>query len=403
LVLQLGCASVEARPAAVVNERVIRTEAVEGPPAQLLTTIAAPGNGELVVETTRGCEIRERRIVERELETRYENKSPWVDVTLASGGLALTAAGITTLIDAPNVAPAHSTGPDYNPVGGGTAAVIGTGMLVGGLVLGALVAIDVVRVRRVGRRTEVIHAAGGLISAKAECQHRQGVEGVDVELRLGRLGYGAGKTDAEGRIATTLDAVLPPEAHLPLRNASAKVVVGGEVEGELDLRAFAVQREELAWQSVNLQQCADALTADACARVQSHLSEYPDGPHVEDARRTLAHAAPQLAKLNDQLAWRRVQSSMRACSGRDASEAIAIDVACGVVAGYVRDFPHGEHVREAETAVAAGRVRSSAMRATGAKNEREKCVAGCRMHCATASVSLFDECFKGCIEGQCTK
>lgn len=401
-VFLIGCAPIEAQAPTIVHERVLKTEAIPIESSEVTATIATPTDDELVVDARRACEAHERKTIERERETRYENKAPWIDVALAGGGLALLASGVITLVDAANVAPAHTTGPDYNPVGAGTAVAIGTGLLLGGAILGTVAAIDVFRARRVTSRTEVVRVDGPGNGTKLACRDQTPVEGANVELRLGRIAYGAGTTDAKGRVATTLSAVLDQDTHLPLHNASAKLVVAGQVEGEIDLRRLAAKREEEAWRSVNLQQCADGLTLDACAPVQRHLRDYPDGPHAEDARRTLARAEPQLAKLRDQLAWHRVQSSMAACA-RDAAEPTAIDVACGVVGTYVREFPHGEHVREAEAAIALGRTRSATSRANAGRNERELCIVRCRTHCATAAVSLFDDCFKGCVEGRCSK
>lgn len=397
-----GCAPLEARPATVVAERVVRTEPVEAPVEGVAATIATPAEGELVVEARRACETRERQTIERDLEVRYETKARWMDVALVSSGLALTSAGIITLVDSGKVAPGHTSGPDYNPVGRGAAVAIGSGLVIGGVALGTIAAIDFFRMGRVTRRTETVSRERHREGAKVAC--RTGVvDDAYVELRIGRVAYGAGSTDANGHLATTLDAVFGRELVLPLRESAAKVVVAGRVEGEVDLRSFAARREDEAWRRVNLQQCAEALGLDACAPVEAHLRIYPDGPHADDARRALSRAEPQLARLRDQAAWHRVQGSLVTCSGRDGAEAAAIEVACGVLGGYLRDFPRGERAREAESAVAAGRARASALRAAAGKNEKDRCVGTCRAHCATASVAHFDDCFKGCIEGRCGK
>lgn len=398
-----GCAPIEALPPRVVGEHVVTTEqVVSGASSDVTATIESFGDEELVIEARRACEAHERKTIDRELETRYDNQARWLDVVLAGSGLALATAGVITLIDSANVAPAHGTGPEYNPVGDGTAIAIGTGLLVGGAVLGTIVAIDTLRSRRVTRRTETVRVDGPPFSTKVACRDQPVVDGALVELRLGRIAYGAGLTDAHGRVATTLSAVIDRSAHVPLRHASAKVIVAGREQGEIDLRRFAVNREYEAWSQVNLQQCVEGLTLDACARVQEHLREYPDGPHADDARRTLAQAEPRLLKLKEQLAWQRLQGSLGACT-RDAAEPTAIDVACGVVAKYVRDFPRGEHVREAEAAIANGRSRAAAARESAGRNERQQCVGVCRNHCASAAISLFDDCFRGCVESRCAK
>lgn len=320
-----------------------------------------------------------------------------MDVALASGGLALTAAGIITLVDSASVAPAHTSGPDYNPIGGGTAAAIGTGLLVGGVALGAIASVDLVRARHVTRGRESIRADKPTGAGKVAC--RQGsIEGANVELRIGRVAYGAGTTDSAGHLATTLDAVLDDRVPLPLRGPPAKLVIAGRVEGEIDLRRLAMAREEDAWRRVNLQQCVEAVALDSCASVERYVHDYPDGPRAEDARGAIARAAPPLAKLREQLGWHRVQGSLPTCGGKD-SEPSAIDVACGVLVSYVLEFPRGEHIREAEAAIAAGRARSKALRA---KAERQSCVSGCRMSCQMV-VAPFDECLKTCVDRRCER
>lgn len=394
----MGCSPLEAKAPVIVDEHIVKTELIEVPLPGTKTT-ATTNDGELVVESKHLCDVREWNTVQRDVETRYETRPVWVDVLLAAGGVGAAATGLALLVDSSNVTPARSNDDGFARNGGEIA--LGTTLVVGGAVLASLAVIDFQRMRQITRTKDVDHMAGRKTAANVMC--RGGfIEGANVELRLGRVSYGAGLTDANGRLFTKLDSVLDRDVRLPLGNASAKLVIAGQVEGEVDLRALAAQRETERWRSVNLQQCAEAFTLDGCSSVESYLREYPEGTHADDARRALERAAPTLLKLRDQFAWHRIQPSMATCS-RDSSEPVAIDVACGVVSGYVRELPKGEHVREAEAAIASGKARAASLRATASKNEKEKCTSTCRTHCASASVSHFDDCFKGCIDGRCAK
>ena len=102
------------------------------------------------------AETRERQTIERDLEVRYDTKARWIDVALVSSGLALTSAGIITLVDSGKVAPRPHQRTRLQSRGRGAAVAIGSGLVIGGVALGTIAAIDFFRMGRVTRRTETV-------------------------------------------------------------------------------------------------------------------------------------------------------------------------------------------------------------------------------------------------------
>jgi len=178
------------------------------------------------------------------------------------------------------------------------------------------------------------------------------------------------------------------------------VLVSGTVVGSASLAPVFAAREARAWRSLSSSACSEPTTVRDCDGFRDFQSRFGNGEHGPEARRILEEAAPKLARLADEDAWRSsARDAADACVSKKLEEPSEIELACAPVATYLNRFPEGLHAKEADAALKKGRARVAALIADAERKERAKEEAA-RQRAASEHARRVGACKNACIS-QC--
>jgi hypothetical protein len=113
--------------------------------------------------------------------------------------------------------------------------------------------------------------------------------------------------------------------------------------------SIADRRDDQEWFAIDTVKCKIPARVEACDGVRRYLQRRPDGAHAQEANQLLAAAQPALEKLQkDEVAWQK--ANRNECAARHTSDA------CVAVEAYEIQFPTGIHAEEAHRLLKAAGV-----------------------------------------------
>ncbi len=134
----------------------------------------------------------------------------------------------------------------------------------------------------------------------------------------------------------------------PLTTAQPIATVeGNPTTGMRDMRD---QRDERDWVSIETVKCKIPARVEACNSLRQYVVHHPQGAHVQEAAEILAAAQPALEKLQrDDVAWQK--ANRNECASRRTPDA------CVGVEAYEMQFSSGVHADEARRLLKAAGVK----------------------------------------------
>lgn len=219
-----------------------------------------------------------------------------------------------------------------------------------------------------------------------------------------------GRTDQVGRLSLELGQALPDDLVLA-KSATLAIQAQGTDCGAADLSALYTLRETKAYEESNRETCAVPKSSGSCIRLQSFLSDYPDGPHSADAAAILKASHPLIEQFMDNESWARTIAPN--CTKGIAEDPAEIHAACEPYRYYLARYPSGKHAKEAHESLEIGgarenkllgeiRRREAAAAQKEAAEQRKQCIAQCRLGCSSWRFRDHAACFSGCVEARCS-
>jgi hypothetical protein len=124
-------------------------------------------------------------------------------------------------------------------------------------------------------------------------------------------------------------------------------VEGNPTTGMRDMRD---QRDERDWVAIETVKCKIPARVEACNSLRQYIVHHPQGAHVQEATEILAAAQPALEKLQrDDVAWQK--ANRNDCASRRTPDA------CVGVEAYEMQFSSGVHADEARRLLKAAGVK----------------------------------------------
>ena len=166
------------------------------------------------------------------------------------------------------------------------------------------------------------------------------------------------------------DGVVSPGRLLPIvaaLNASTRLVQFARIvqsrraneANEAEKNRLAAEEanarveEETTWNAARVTGCELPISLTGCDAVRIYLAKYPEGAHVEEAKKAISAGEPQLLKLQkDENAWQ--QAGVAACRSHSGTEP------CLGVELYLAKYQAGLHADEARALLDASALPVSA-------------------------------------------
>jgi hypothetical protein len=381
------------------------------------------------------CDLEERRVVSRTTTRERVNPAKAGDWAWAVIGIGAVGAGVGVTVDAQTkVAPNDMHSRTYNPIGPTAATAIGVGAIVAGAAVLLIPIVDGARVAGSEETTVEETLPGEVVGKGKPCKQRSSF-GKALSVRAWGQMYPLGKTEPDGSLKVDLDEALPKDAAGPPEHGVLSV--NGDEVGTIDLAGLAHIRDQRAWTAAGSAACSAPTKSTSCDGVKGYLRVLPNGKFARVARERLAAAETKLKEFAEAEAW--ASADAKGCRDSNAKDPDDIRAACVALSNYVKYFPEGGHVadanailkkqraravqlmaeadrkkaaeeaaaqakerREAAAAQAQERREAAAAQAEQRREadaERRRCAGNCRMGCSQAR--RFDECLRGCVESQC--
>lgn len=348
------------------------------------------------VEAIQLCDRVERLHIERTHLYARRTKNKTVTVATAVGSALGIALGTVALVRAPSLPASRDPLDDgftrSQARGGGAAAVaLGSAAAFGLLIHG-------IRIARGDREREQVTEDGEVLEREVACPAP--VPWTAAPVTLGAR-VALGQTGADGRAELDLAPRVPPAAieGAPLR---VDLRVGGRPVGQVDLAPVRHAHQEDAWRFAGAMRCAAPEEPDDCDGVAEYLRRYPEGPHADEARRTLERARGALAEA---AARRRAEAAAAAEALRraNAERAAELQRQAEESARRLREEEQAREraarQRERELRAAEERQRDAqrqAEREAQRRRVRRECQATCRQSCGGVQA-----CVTACYREQC--
>lgn len=132
---------------------------------------------------------------------------------------------------------------------------------------------------------------------------------------------------------------------------------------ELDAAYASLKDEDQAWRRAELEECRATLTIAACDGAESYVRLFPRGAHVREADEAIRSAAPKMHLLRDDAQWSKADREK--CKRAETANA------CADVEGYAKAYPSGSHGDEARALLKGAAPRLALLRAQREEQERE--------------------------------
>jgi len=254
-------------------------------------------DGILKINVNASCSSVEEETVEIETVsdlTLDGDDRGWVSALSIAGGVPLTT-GTIMLADAPSVYDSGTNSRLYNQTG--QDAVIGVGVTLCAIGLAAVMPPLVNAFRAVGTSSETTTTTrqGAILKEGVPCRGSEGLMSYTVVAKFASgqvvsLGSATARdefnVDLRTALGPTLLAANPPPASVAIW-INEKFQVEMPTADLLDAaRRTQGDQDEAAWRAAEPAACQKLATA--CAGVQSYVARFPNGRHVEEARRLLA-------------------------------------------------------------------------------------------------------------------
>lgn len=361
----------------------------------------------LTLQASYVCNSGSARTYDRTYE--LENKTPTTTWIYAGAGIATLGAGTVLLVDSANVAPKDDASRTYNDVGQTNAVVYGSALAVAGVALTTIAVIDAISASAEVVRQETTRDG----YEKRPCAKFPLVDApVSAQLPGGKSdnAYKLGTTDMYGVLAVDLDTVIP--SHHPWKVKNLEVYVQGKASGVIDLSNLLVQREDKAWQELNLDNCRNPRYSVSCEHISDFLEEHPGGPHEMEAQAVLDQARPAINRVFDEELWSVATSDALPCINLDFKTSETGFKACSGIAQYVKQRPGSQRRKEAEGILKKAEERIAALQKQEAATdkreavqeqaeERKQCIGRCRVNCSGRHTDDKAGCLLGCIDANC--
>jgi hypothetical protein len=365
-VVSLGCAEMTYGPRKLADETVVSTRHKILPSPTSRATLQQTGT-EIRITTTQACDLVEVKEVKRTYEQEKENPALVPELVLLSLGAVPAGIGAAFLVDSQNVYENDRNARLYNASGKSGAVAAGVVFLTWGAVMIAVPLVDLARSGGSKEDEETATENGQVLRRDIPCEG--GVAPAGYRPVMGRIlvdTFHLGNTDPSGVLVADLAQVVPPRIFLsPQPATSMEVLVDNVILGKVSLagvgEAVALdwkKREAMAWAEVDAIACRSAPPDHpACDEVRSYLQQFPNGPHVQDARRLLDPST-------------RSGSVQVAVSPEDLAKAEAAKKAAGEAAKAGQDA-----------------ARKAALEAC-----RKKCEASCKKEATCSSICVAEAC-----------
>lgn len=250
---------------------------------------------------------------------------------------------------------------------------------VGGVLL-TIPVVDAARAAGTAERETREELPGEVLESEVACPDKP-MAATLVEGRFGTREVELGITDGNGHLVVDLVPFAIDEAEA--RQAPRMSLYVGDVAvGTIDLLPLADSRRHAAdteaWESARVQSCRVLAHSADCEGVRDYLEAYPTGEHAEGARKLLFAAEPKIPELRDDEKWK--------AAGAEACLAGQAEDACAMVAQYVETYPDGNHIDEAKKVLEKGKknikMNAARKRAQGAE---AACNNACAAQCSSAT------------------
>lgn len=415
----LGCAQVEPQTPTHAD-RPLRTVKIPERSGGIVGTIEQEGL-DVAITASYACRLREDRVVRRVTTTEHRNLTPTGDWWALGASIAAIGAGAVLTADASRVHPKDSTSRTYNSTGPGAARTWGIVLLAGGGVLLSVPVVDAVRASQTTLTEGDVTIEGEPTGDEVACPAQPATD-MPVMLTFADVKESIGTTSKRGELEINLDEALDRGIAVG-RLGKGQVLVGDAVIGAVQLKPLLLAREARAWAKVPRGLCRTPTKPTDCNEVLAFLRQYPDGPHVAEAKQVLQEGQPKADRLADDAAWSELD--LGACTkGRAGETAEEAEASCESIRAYRARYPNGLHADEAAKAIEAGHHRAEVLRERRvkaakdaeakaareakeaedreAKAERRKCEATCRLGCSSWTFRGREAtCFSACVETRC--
>jgi len=181
-----------------------------------------------------------------------------------------------------------------------------------------------------------------------------------------------GRTNERGLLEVDVAELLPTSLVLVPDKTTMDVLVEQKKVGTVDLAKVYRSRRDVAWKLVDLEACREPKSSTACDSVKKYLDYYPDGKQAADAERVLAKAQERLDRYADDETWSQAQGDVTGCTSGKAKDPSEIDTLCARIESYVSKYSSGAHVEQARAALKKASERRAKLQARLDKQEREQ-------------------------------
>jgi hypothetical protein len=293
----MGCAAVGTREARS-STRVVTSRLVQVPSSSNPVASRRQTGTRVDVIAVSRCDEQREEVLEQSVELESFNQSPTTDYWFLGGGGAVLGLGAYTLADSSRVYPKDTSSRTYNDIGPGTAQLIGISEIVVGASLVAVAAVDAIRASATDERLERTKPDPTTVRTDLACADPVPAVGVRVTLSENGEVVALGETDEHGMLTVQLIDFVPERWVIaPLAAHSATLMAGGKSIGTVNLDAVIQGYAETSWALANTGKCASAESASSCDTVAAYLRDFPHGAHVREAQAALRSAAEAMARL----------------------------------------------------------------------------------------------------------
>jgi hypothetical protein len=295
-IVSLGCAEIAHGPRTLVDETVLSTRRQVHPNRTSRATVEQTGT-EIRVTATQVCDLIEVKEVRRTFETDLENKALVPEIALLSVGAVPAGLGVLFLVDSPNVYDNDRNARQFNASGKSGAVAAGVVFLTWGVAIMTVPVIDFVRAAGSEDAEETTTEEGPVLRRDIPCEG--GVVPAAHRSVSGRIPgdfFQFGQTDASGMFTVDLVAAVPSRIFESSRPpTSLDVLVDNAVVGTVSLAGVDEiqsrdrrQQDAAAWAKVDVIACRSASPDQpACDEVRAYMQQFPNGEHLEKARKLL--------------------------------------------------------------------------------------------------------------------
>jgi uncharacterized membrane protein YgcG len=292
--------------------------------------------------------------------SEHKNDAPQNDWWAGIGGAVLVGVGALAIVNPTTVQSSTSDLSDKEARGVGY-AFVGTGAL-----LLAVPVIDYFRAHREAARTvERVEVPGPIVQRNVRCG--PSAAGKEVLARYpGGQEVSLGRTDARGMLEVSLDDATPPGWPLPKDGVATLHVDKGDL-GDVSLAALYRVREVAAWRLADSSACGTGLEEEACSSYAKYALGYPQGEHAAEAKLVLDAAAARRRLAAEEASF--VALDLRACRTPAVAEMEAIETACGPLTQHLTDFPDGQHLEAVRAALRPAEIIYARLEAAEAAEE----------------------------------